>query len=128
LGILFGFLTQACGYAALGLAQTLWLACLCVGLAHCGGATVWVFSTTLLHLSTEDRFRGRVFAADMGFSMLTIATGAFLAGYFLDRGFSTRAVASTAGLMMLLPASLWAWAMKLWKPRNSPISAAQVQR
>ena len=127
LGILFGFLTQACGYAALGIAHTLWLACLCVALAHCGGSTVWVFSTTLLHLNTEDRFRGRVFAADLGFSMLTIASGAFLAGCFLDRGFSTRAVASTAGLMMLLPASLWAWAMRLWKPRDSPISA-QVQR
>ena len=84
---------------------------------------MWVFSTTLLHLNTEDRFRGRVFAADLGFSMLTIAAGAFLAGYFLDLGFSTRAVAGTAGLLMLLPAFLWAWAMKLWKPGQSPLSA-----
>ena len=27
---------------------------------------MWVFSTTLLQLHTEDRFRGRVFSADLG--------------------------------------------------------------
>src|SRR5438128_2527329 len=112
LGILLGYLTVAAGYAALGGAGSVWIACLFVMLAHCGGSTIWVFSTTLLQLHTDDRFRGRVFAADLGFCMLTIAVGAYLCGLFLDWGVPTRVVATTTGLLMLLPAGLWAWAMR----------------
>src|SRR2546422_7540276 len=68
------------------------VACLFVMLAHCGGSTIWVFSTTLLQLHTDDRFRGRVFTADLSFCMLTIAVGAYLCGLFLDWGVSTRVV------------------------------------
>ena len=56
LGILFGYLACATGYALLGVASHLWVACLCIVLAHIGGSTVWVFSTTLLQLNTEDKF------------------------------------------------------------------------
>ena len=81
-------------------------------LAHMGGSTVWVFSTTLLQLHTDDRFRGRVFSADLGFSMLTIAAGAFLCGRLLDAGVAARTVATWTGLVMLIPAGLWALAMR----------------
>jgi MFS family permease len=126
LGILFGYLTVALGYAALGGAANMGLACLCVALAHCGGSTVWVFSTTLLQLNTEDRFRGRVFAADMAFCMFTIAGGAYLCGRFLDWGVSARVVATATGLLMLLPAGWWTWSMGLWKssPAATSLEAA----
>src|SRR5437868_3271645 len=114
LAILVGYLAEALGYAALGKAGALWLACLCVVAAHCGGSSVWVFSTTLLQLNTDDRFRGRVFAADNGLCMLTIAVGACLAGRFIDWGFSARSIASAAGLLMLIPALVWAWSMRTW--------------
>jgi len=116
LGILWGYVIVAVGYTALGVAGNVWLACLCVILAHCGGSTVWVFSTTLLQLHTGDRFRGRVFAADMALSMLTIAIGAYLCGVFLDWGFSVRAVAIATGLVMLIPVCLWGLALRLWTP------------
>ncbi|HLW84366.1 MAG TPA: MFS transporter [Candidatus Sulfotelmatobacter sp.] len=112
LGILFGYLTIALGYGALGGARSVWMASACAMLAHAGGSTVWVFSTTLLQLHTEDRFRGRVFAADLGLSMLTIAAGAYLCGRFMDWGVPARTVATSTGLIMLLPAALWALAMK----------------
>jgi MFS family permease len=112
LGILFGYLTVAIGYGVLGGAPTVWIASACAMLAHAGGSTVWVFSTTLLQLHTEDRFRGRVFAADLGFSMLTIAIGAYICGCLLDSGMSARAVATGTGLLMLIPAALWALAMR----------------
>jgi len=126
LGILLGYLTVAAGYAALGGAGSVWIACLFVMLAHCGGSTIWVFSTTLLQLHTDDRFRGRVFAADLGFCMLTIGVGAYLCGLFLDWGVPTRVVATATGLLMLLPAGLWAWAMRLWKttPAATGVEAA----
>jgi MFS family permease len=110
--ILFGYLASAAGYMLLGASSHLWQACLCVALAHFGGSMVWVFSTTLLQLQSEDRFRGRVFAADLGLCMFTIAAGAYLAGRFVDWGFPARNVASAAGLLMLIPAAWWRLAMR----------------
>ena len=119
LGVLFGYVIVAIGYGALGGTHSVWVACLWIILAHCGGSTIWVFSTTLLQLNTEDRFRGRVFSADLGFSMLTIAIGAYLCGLFLDADVSAKAVATTTGLVMLLPAALWAWIVRPWQPTSN---------
>ncbi len=112
LGILFGYLTIAVGYGTLGSSRTVWMASACAMLAHAGGSTVWVFSTTLLQLHSEDRFRGRVFSADLGFSMLTIAAGAYICGRLLDAGVAARTVATWTGLVMLIPAALWGLAMR----------------
>lgn len=115
LGILLGYLTIATGYSILGVSRSVWMAAACAMLAHAGGSTVWVFSTTLLQLNTEDRFRGRVFAADLGLSSLSFAVTAYGAGFLLDSGFSARRVATTTGLVMLLPAA--ALATVLWSSR-----------
>ena len=112
LGILCGYVTIAAGYGSLGASRSVWMAAACAMLAHAGGSTVWVFSTTLLQLHSEDRFRGRVFAADLGFSMLTIAIGAYVCGRLLDFGISTRTIATYTGLIMLVPAALWALSLR----------------
>ena len=111
-GILLGYLTISAGYGVLGASRSVWMAAACAMLAHAGGSIVWVFSTTLLHLHTEDRFRGRVFAADLGLGSLTFAVTAYLAGLFLDSGFSARTVASATGLLMLIPAGILALAFR----------------
>ena len=112
LGILIGYLTIAVGYSLLGFSRTVWMAAACALFAHAGGSTVWVFSTTLLQVHTDDRFRGRVFSADLGFSMFTIAAGAYVCGRFLDWGVSTRTVATCTGMLMVVPALLWLWSMR----------------
>jgi hypothetical protein len=120
LGIFYGYLFSAIGYALIGRSGNVWQACFWAAFAHLGGATVWVFSTTLLQLNTEDRFRGRVFSADLGLCMLSIAIGAYVSGRFLDAGVSARTVVTWTGIAMLVPAGLWAWAMKLWRPSAKP--------
>jgi MFS family permease len=127
LGILFGYLTIAIGYGMLGVCRTVWLASLCALLAHAGGSTVWVFSTTLLQLHTDDRFRGRVFAADLGFSMLTIAAGAYVCGRFLDAGIAARIVATWTGFVMMIPAGLWAVATRILNRESMPLSNTGAQ-
>ncbi len=118
LGILYGYLIIAVGYGALGVSRTVWMAAACAMLAHAGGSTVWVFSTTLLQLHTDDRFRGRVFSTDLGFSMLTIAAGAYLCGRLLDAGIAARTVATYTGLVILIPATLWTLAMRVGMERT----------
>ena len=110
--ILWGYVAAAAGYILLGVSGRLWQACLCVVIAHFGSSILWVFSTTLLQLQSDDKFRGRVFAADLGLCMLTIATGAYLAGRFVDWGFASRHVASFAGVLMLVPVILWGMAIR----------------
>jgi len=120
-GILFGYITISAGYCVLGASSSVWMAAACAMLAHAGGSTVWVFSTTLLQLHTEDRFRGRVFAADLGLGSLSFAITAYLAGLFLDAGFSARTVATGTGLLMLVPASVLALALRASRSGESAV-------
>jgi len=122
--ILYGYLLVALGYVLIGRAGNVWWACLWVAVGHGGSALVWVFSTTLLQLNTEDRFRGRVFSADLGLCMLTIALGAYVCGALLDMGISARTLVSAVGIVMLIPAALWAWAMRAMKAE--PVSVPAI--
>jgi MFS family permease len=117
--ILLGFVMGGIGYSLLGLAPGLALACLAVMFAHMGGSNVWVASTTLLQLTTEDRFRGRVFSADLGFAMLILGSSAWSGGQLIDYGLSPRALAIAAGVTILLPALAWWWAQRLWTPERA---------
>lgn len=106
--ILHGFLIGGFGYLALSIAPTLALAFLAVVLAHAGGSNVWVHSTTLLQLRTDDAFRGRVFSAELGIATAGMAAVVSIAGFALDYGASTRLIAAATGIAMFLPAALWA--------------------
>lgn len=122
LGILLGYITIAFGYGLIGVSRTVWLAAACAMLAHAGGSTVWVFSTTLLQLRTEDRFRGRVFSADLGLASFTFATTAYLCGRFLDMGIPARTMATGTGIFMVIPAGLMAWVLRTrYAKKPSPV-------
>jgi len=110
-GIFVGFLLASAGYLLLGTAGSLPVAALTVILAHAGSSTNWVFSTTLLQIYTDDRFRGRVFAADYGFCMLGISVSSYLAGLAIDLGIGARTFAIVVGCVMLIPAAVWALAL-----------------
>jgi predicted MFS family arabinose efflux permease len=116
IGVLFGFVFGGIGYLLLGTAHSLWFALAVIVFAHSGTSTVWVFSTTLLHLNTEDRFLGRIFGADLAISMFVLAASSWIAGRVIDAGFSPRAVAVGTGVAMFLPAAMWAFALRLWRP------------
>lgn len=121
MGILIGFLMGSIGYLLLGKAPSLWFACAVVIFAHAGTSTVWVFSSTMLQLNTDGRFRGRVFSADFGLCMLVIAISGYVAGVLLDHGVSVRLLASGTGLCMLVPFIVWAFALKLWKQQKQEL-------
>jgi MFS family permease len=114
-GIFAGFVAAAVGYCTLGLSTSLAIAIVAVAFAHAGTSTNWVFSTTLLQTYTEDRFRGRVFAADYGLCTLGISVSSYLAGVFLDLGVSPRTLAVALGLAMVVPGAAWAWALRATK-------------
>ncbi len=111
LGILFGYLAAAAGYLVLGHAPGLGMACAGIILAHAGGSTLWVFSSTLLQLQTEDRFRGRVFSAEWALSVVTMSLSSYSAGVLIDRHVAAATIATATGLAVLIPAVLWTMAL-----------------
>jgi hypothetical protein len=120
-GILVSFLIGATGYVLLGTVSSFVLAVLCVALAHAGTSNNWVFSSTLLQIHTDDRFRGRVFSADYGLCMLTISASSYLAGVALDFGVTPSTFAIGLGLTLLVPAALWAVALRWMNGSTAPL-------
>jgi MFS family permease len=114
LGILIGFLVSGLGYLLLAAAPSLALASLAMVLANSGASQVWVFSTTLLQFQTDDRYRGRVFAADAAFLVLTMSFITYTCGQMVDWGVSVRLLAAATALLALLPAGAWAFGMRLF--------------
>jgi MFS family permease len=117
-GIFAGFLAAAAGYLCLGASGSLAAAAIAVVAAHAGASTNWVFSTTLLQQYTDDRYRGRVFAADLGICMLAISISSYLAGAAIDGGVAPQRLASAIGILMAAPAIAWALALRATRSRN----------
>jgi hypothetical protein len=103
-------------YVALAAAPTLWIAALCVLFAHFGGSILWVFSTVLLQLEVPDRFRGRVFAAELALVTLMSSASSYWTGHQLDRaGWSPRTLSFALGTMFCVPGVLWLIIQARWK-------------
>jgi MFS family permease len=103
-------------YIALSWAPTLWVAALCVLLAHFGGSILWVFSTVLLQMEVPDRFRGRVFATELALVTLMSSASSYWTGHQLDRaGWSPRTLAFALGAMFCVPGTLWLLIQSRWK-------------
>ncbi len=111
-GIYYGFLIVAAGYMALGGASSIWWACFFIILGHIGTSLCWVYSTTMLHQMTDDRFRGRVFSADFAGLFLVMSAVSFAAAYLVDMGVSVRWVTFGTGVIGILPALMWYVAQK----------------
>jgi hypothetical protein len=114
-GIAVGFGMTIGGYCLLAVAPNAWLAGLCVVLAHAGGSVIWVFSTTLLMLLTEDRFRGRVFSAEFAIHFLVVSAASYAASSAIDLGLPVRTAALWVGASLVVPLSLWLLVLPLWK-------------
>lgn len=109
------FLIGGVFYIAFGRATNFALALLVLLVAHMGGSILWVYSTVLLQRVVEDRFRGRVFAAELALLTLTMAASNYATGEMLDRfSFSPRTVVVGIGLFFLLPGAMWLITRRWW--------------
>jgi drug/metabolite transporter (DMT)-like permease len=101
------FFISATAYLLFSVSPNIEVAALCVFAGHIGGAIQWVFSTTLLHRRVEDRFRGRVFAAEMGLLTLVLTLSTWLTGQALDMGADPRKIVMVLACLFLLPGTSW---------------------
>jgi hypothetical protein len=109
------FLLAGVFYMAFGSATSFIFALVVLGIAHCGGSILWVFSTVILQRSVEDTFRGRVFAAEFALMTLTMAASNYVTGELLDRfRISPRVVTIGIGLFFLMPGLAWFLTQRWW--------------
>jgi MFS family permease len=95
-------------YLMLSWSTTIGLASVAVIGAHAAGSVLWVFSTVLLQLSVPDRFRGRVFSAELALLMIVSALSSCVCGYALDTwGLSPFLLTRVLGALFVLPTLGW---------------------
>ena len=127
------FLIGGAFYFAFGASKSFVLALIVLGIAHCGGSILWVFSTVLLQRSVEDSFRGRVFAAEFALLTLTMAASNYVTGELLDRfAMSPRIVTMGIGVFFLIPGVVWFITKRWWdvddRGRATPVQSASNPR
>ena len=109
------FLIGGLFYILFGSTKSFVFALIVLGIAHCGGSILWVFSTVILQRVVEDKFRGRVFAAELALLTLTMAASNYVTGELLDSfGVSPRLVTISLGIFFVLPGVAWFLTQRWW--------------
>lgn len=109
------FLIAGLFYMLFGSATGFIFALVFLGIAHCGGSILWVFSTVILQRLVSDNFRGRVFAAELALLTLTMAASNYVTGELLDRfQISPRIVTVGIGIFFVLPGATWFFTQRWW--------------
>ena len=109
------FLIGGVFYILFGSATSFIFALVVLGIAHCGGSILWVFSTVILQRAVADNFRGRVFAAELALVTLTMAASNYVTGELLDRfQISPRIVTVGIGIFFLMPGLIWFLTQRWW--------------
>jgi hypothetical protein len=95
-------------YATLAIAPNIWSAAATVVAAHVFGSVLWVASSVMLQLSVPDRYRGRVFAAELfAVTLMQSAISFATAGAMEWLHVDPRVMALVIGGAMWLPGIAW---------------------
>jgi predicted MFS family arabinose efflux permease len=120
------FLIAGLFYMLFGSATGFIFALVFLGIAHCGGSILWVFSTVILQRAVADSFRGRVFAAELALVTLAMAASNYVTGELLDRfQISPRIVTVGIGLFFVLPGVTW-FITQRWWDREERVARVRV--
>ncbi len=104
----FGYLIISISFILFSQAPNIWIGSLFVMTGTFGGACIWFFSTTLIHIEVEDRYRGRFFALELSIFTLIISISTVVVGWSLDNlPLSAREVGFRLALVPIIPALLW---------------------
>ncbi len=104
----FGYLIISVAFMLFSQAPNIWIGSFFVMMGTFGGASIWFFSTTLIHIEVEDRYRGRFFALELAIFTLIISISTLVVGWSLDNlQLTAREVGFRLALVPIIPALLW---------------------
>ncbi len=112
-------------YATLAIAPNIWSAAATVVVAHVFGSLLWVASSVMLQLSVPDRYRGRVFAAELFAVTIMQASISFGTASLVEWAhIDPRTMALWLGGAMWLPGIAWL----LFAPRMPAAGTVPIPR
>lgn len=113
------------GWLLFGLAPSLLLAAAGLAARAAAGSVTWTYSSTLLQLSTENRYLGRVFSFDWAGYYLAITFSTLVTGLLIDMLGSAhiRDITIGTGIASLIPFLIWT-ALALWLERREALPRA----
>ncbi len=112
-------------YATLAVAPNIWSAAATVAVAHVFGSLLWVASSVMLQLSVPDRYRGRVFAAELfGVTVMQASISFGTASLVEWAHVDPRTMALWIGAAMWLPGVAW----MLFAPRVTGTGPAPIPK
>lgn len=117
--ISLSFFIASGAYILFSQAPTLLWAAPFVLIGHIGGSIQWVFSTTLLQKIVPDKFRGRVFAAEMALLTFILSLSTYFTGMGLDNGTDPRILTLRLALLFLAPGTFWVGYLWLQNKRQA---------
>ena len=94
-------------YVALGVAPSLVIAAVTIGVAHLGGGSQWMLSTYGLQVLVPDSIRGRIFGFDYMLVTLSLSVSAVIASALADRIGAPTTVSILGGVAL-------GWAIAWW--------------
>ncbi len=107
--LIVSFAGVTVGWLLLGLSPALWVAALAILVRAMAGSATWTYSSTILQLSADDAYMGRVFSLDwIGYyaavTVSTLVTGLLIDSYGTG---SAPAIAIGSGVISLIPLGIW---------------------
>lgn len=115
------FLIGGLGYFLLSRSESMGIAMLLIVFAHLGGATQWVFSTTLLQLTLPSEVRGRVFSLEFTGLTLAAATSSYLVGRAGDQGATGPELAQVMAITLTASGLLYALALAVVRDEDESV-------
>ncbi len=118
--MIVGFMWVTIGWILLGLAPSLWFAALALIVRAMGGSATWTYSSTVIQMSTQDSYLGRMFSLDWAAYYLAVTVSTLITGRVLDAVGNVHApqVALITGVLSLIPLIGWVVAVR-WVERYS---------
>jgi len=126
--VIISFAGVTVGWILLGFSSSLWFASAALFVRAMAGSATWTYSSTILQLSSDKRFMGRVFSLDwMGFYLATTISTQ-ITGLALEelgnQGANTIALWTAA--VSLIPLSLWILAVRWLEKRQLNTTASST--
>lgn len=125
--MIISFACVTIGWFLLGLAPSLWLAALALLVRAMGGSATWTYSSTIIQMSADNAYLGRMFSLDWAAFYLVITISTLLTGQVLEiyGNESAHTAALVIGALSIIPLIAWAAAVRWVEPymaRMTPVT------
>lgn len=116
--MIFSFGWVTIGWIFLGLAPSIWLAAAALLIRAMGGSATWTYSSTIIQMSTDHSYMGRMFSLDWSAFYLVTTLSTLITGQVLESAGNQAAheVSILFGLLSILPLIAWAAAVRWVEP------------